>query len=537
MVGDSGDTDSGPVDTGESGDTDEVDTGDGELVALDVSPPALVVNPGAVYTLRVVGTDGDGVRTDATNAGFATSDSAIATVDAAGIVTAVAEGQATVTVTVEGLERAATVEVRDDGLCTVHVVDAITGEPVPGARVAEPATAGATTGSDGIATLSASTGGPLTFTAWKGETYGAVTVVGVVGRDVTLPLWPKDTGPRDATIRGDIDFSGVNDGTWEDLVVGFAAASIQGSLAALSLDDLFSDDRTVTVVGVDVDAPANLFVEGTVEDFEAVAADGPVAVWGLAGPIPIAEASENLSGTGDALALLIAHLDTLTWGQHTGGTASRDGAISLDLAPVYPFSGRRSVVLPPLSLGFQGGEDILVLVTEERRSEGFVATGLGLGDGSLDVQTVPEGAVSDSLGTAVLAYAQVGGLGTGGQTCSSVAREDGDGDLVFPSFLDVSTVDTRDAATRSLGVGVDSDAQFVRIRLVDRRNRVHDVLAPASWTGTLPTADTSFALAQAIIEVLAAHTTSGSFEEWLAHGAIDPDEVDPDSVARTVMEF
>lgn len=536
---DTGDT--GPVDTAdtapvETGDTGPVDTAAPTLLALDAYPPRMVVNPGATWATRVLATDLDGVRGDATGAAFAVDDPTIATVDADGVVTALAEGATTLRVALGGLEATTAIEVRAAGTMSVSVVDASTGLPLQGIRVSLQGVGGGSTDAAGTIALSPPDGGPVTVTAWvEDDTYDAVSVVGLVGREIVLPIWPKDVDPDDAHVVGTVDFSGVDDAGWTEVVVGFAAAAVQGELGALVLDRLFSDDRAITVYGVDANAPANLFVEGVAEDYDARAQAGPVAVWGLAGPLPISEVSSGLNGSGDALRLLVGYLDRMSWGMADGATAALDAQTTLHLAPGTRFDDTLPLTLPALSAGFNGTEDLFVLVTEERAAEGFVGTGLGLGNGTVDVARVADGSVTGSLGTVVLAYGQVGGLGSGGATASSVGRELADGTIAFADLLDVPTVDAWDPATRALAVTVDGDAHFVRVRLEDSRHRKHDVFVAGSWTGEIPRADADFGIARATVEVQALRATDGVFEQWMAEGILAPDALPSEAATRTVQ--
>lgn len=530
------------VDTAVDTDTGGVPT----WLALDVWPASLAVHPGATWTLRVVGTDPDGARDDLPSdlwgaeglPTFTVDDGTIVSVDAAGLVTALSEGVTTVRVAVGGLEATCAIEVRADSVATITVLDGATGLPIAGANVALPFTAPVETDAAGVALLPVLDGGPLTFSAWVDDTYDAVTIVGVAGRALTVSVLPKDTVVNDATLTGTVDFSGIDDGGWSDVVVGFAAASIQGSLGSTRLEDLFAEDRAITVFGVDADAPANLFVESAAETYVAAAFDGPVAVWGLGGPIAITDATESLSGSGDALRLLADNMNSMSWGQVTDRVGVSGGETTADLAPADRFDDIATVSLPPLSLGFTGTEEFFLLVTEERATEGFVVTGLGTGvpAASSEIPTVLAGTVADSLGTSVLAYAQVGGVGSGGATSVAVATENDEGNLIAPLLQDIATVDTWLPAERTFGYTVDADAHFVRIRIRDDRNRIHDIFAPSSWSGAIPNCVTSFRLASAGIEVLALETTGGSYEAWLSAGDLAVDDKPTVTAARTTQE-
>ncbi len=522
-------------------DTAPIDTGTPSWLALDVYPGAMIVHVGATWTLRVVATDPDDLRGDVDNSGglgalFTSDDPAVATVEATGLVTAIAAGTTTLRVALGGLETVSTVEVRADGVATITVLDARTGLPIEDANVAIPFTAPVRTDATGVALLPVIDGGPLTFSAWVDDSYDALTVTGVVGRQLTVSVLPKDTDLRSAALVGPVDFAGVDDAGWSDVVVGFAAGSIQGALASVKIEDLFAEDRAVTVFGVAVDAPANLFIEGTAGDYAATAVPGDIGVWGLGGPIAVADVTAGLSGAGDALGLLAANLGAMSWGHVTGLTATEGGTTTTDLAPADRFDDTQPMTLPALSIGFHGDESLFVLVTEETVNEGYIITGLGTGTGLLDVATVPAGTVSGSLGTQALAYAQVGGVGSGGATSTAIGSVASDGTMSFVDLQEVAVVSSWDAAARAIGATVDGDADFVRIRLRDDVNRVHDILAPASWAGTLPNCVTGFRLAHAEVEVLSLQTADGTYEGWLATGDLDPDTKSSVAAARTMQE-
>jgi hypothetical protein len=556
-VDETGDTDSASdtdTDTGETAiDTDtgetaiDTDTGDTGVVeppwlALAVWPEALVVHPGATYALRVVGTDPDGnggdLPGDLGAPVYTVDDATIASVDADGVVTALAEGTTTIRVAIGTLEVASAITVRADGVLTVTVLDATTGAPLENARVALPFTESVRTDAAGVALLPVTDPGPVSFSAWVDDTYDALTVIGLVGREVTVSVLPKDTDPRSASLDGEVDFSGVADGDFEHMVVGVASGSIQGALAPFRLEDLFADERTFEIYGVDVEAPANLFLEEAIDTYEATALPGEVAVWGLAGPLPIAEVTSGLSGTGDALALLAASIDGMSWGWAGGLVATAGATTTADLAPSVLFDDTVEVSLPPLPTAFEGDEEYFVLVTEERADEGFVVTGLGTGAaaGSAEIPSVAAGTVGGSLGTSVLAYAQVGGVGSGGPVSASVATVNADGALIAPMLQDVAIVDTWDTSSRSFGFTVDDGAHFVRVRLRDNRNRVHDILAPGSWSGEIPNCVNTFGLTSAEIEILSLETETGAYESWLAAGDLSPDTKTAITAARTIQD-
>jgi hypothetical protein len=445
----------------------------------------------------------------------------------------VGAGSTTVRATLDGAEALVAVTVTDASCVDVDVVDATTGAAVEGATVSVQGGSSVTTDASGAACVPVASGGaPVTVTAGLPEVYDALSVVNVVGRSLVLPLTPKGSDGRAAEVTGAVDYGGIADGGWTDVVLGFALASVDGALGAVVLDELFTDARTVTVFGMDLELPANVFVEDSVSDYTAATADGPVAVWGLGGPVPISELSSGVTDAGDALTLFVGHLDAMTWGWLGGGTASSSAPASLDLAPSLALDATTDVTLPGLPAGFAGDEEWLVLLAEERVDEGWIATGLGTGTGSAAIAGVADGTVTDSLGAGAVATAQAGGLGSGGALVTVTGTLATDGSWAFPDPLAVPSIDAWDPASRSLTLTAAADANWTRIRFSDDRKRVHDVLVAGAWTGALPSAPGTFHYPQADITVTTLRVPDGSFEDWAAAGAVSPSVLSPEASSR-----
>lgn len=524
-----------PPETGDSSpETGETGTTPTGWVALAVSPGHLVVHPGAAWTPRVVGTRDDGARADVA-AGFVVDDPAVLSVDADGRVTALATGATTLRVSFEGLEAAATVEVRDDMVLRVTVVDARTGLPVEDARVAFPSNTPQRTDASGVATLVAPDGGPVDVSAWRDEDWSALTVLQVVGRELVLPLWPRGaTGPA-AEVEGAVSFAEVPDPAWDEVGVGLVGAAFTPALATLDVDALFAPDRALTLYGAEVEAPANVVVEGTAEDYAAPAWPGAAGGWAFAGAFPVTEVTAAAGSTGDAFALFIDHLDQMRWGQGTGSAADLGAPSRIDLAPAVGLGDTWSFGLPALPLGFRGTEATLVLTAEETAA-GWLLTGMGLGTTVVEVDRVDPAEVPGSLGSGALAYAQVDGLGSGGATSAAATRADADGAMVFPELLDVAAIDAWDPKTRALTVRVDADAHLTRLRLVDPHQNVHDLVLATSWSGTLPNTLDDFSRARASLDIVAVSTLDGHYEEWVQIGAVEPGTLDVVAAAHTHQE-
>ncbi len=543
--GDSADTGGGYVDSGDVLDTSETgetgETGDTEdtgveagLAALDAWPSGLTVNVGATWSVRVVGTDKAGVRAVYTAAAFGSDDLSVATVDARGIVTAVGAGTATIDVSGEGFVVQLEVEVRAALEATVTVLDAATGAPIANASVWTNETE-VETDAAGVATVSVASAGPINITAWETSEWFAVSVLDTISRDVVLKLKRADEREPSAQLHGDVDFSGMLNADAAEEVFGLASGSVQGPLPLFQIDDLLAADRTLVYFGVEVAVPSNLFVKGYLEDYYADAFAGPVAVWGLGGPVPIAELAAGLNGTGDAMALLIDHLDDLRWGVSGGHTASAGATTEAALVPSVSFTDTTKVALPSLSAGFEGTEEQLVC-TFDGGDDGWVMTGLAMGAGVLDVRRVPAGSVPGSDRSAVWTMAQVGGIGSGPTGIAiSAAADDGASTLAFPDFQDIPTIDAWSFNTRHLDLTVDSDATLVRITMVDPRGRVHELYAGGSWSGVVDKHNDDFQRPTADITVQSLSVLDGHFEQGVTDGSIAPEAHEVESVSSCLL--
>ena len=111
---DGGMDDAGPVDAATAPDAGPSDDGGAmaALVSIDVTPSTATLDVGGTQALTVTGTYDDGsTAAVTTGVAFRTADAAVATVDDAGVVTAVASGTTTVTATVGALSDGAEVTV------------------------------------------------------------------------------------------------------------------------------------------------------------------------------------------------------------------------------------------------------------------------------------------------------------------------------------------------------------------------------------------------------------------------------------------
>jgi len=521
-VTDTGDTDTGAIDTGE---TDS-------LSAVALYPDDLVVHPGATFSLRALGTWTDG-SVAALSPDFASSDEAVATVDADGLVTAVGPGSAELTATADSQSGSVSVTVSDAGLMQVSVISATNGAALASVKVKVGAGALYQTGKDGTVSIPVSSAGPLEVTAYGGDVMPA-TIWGTVSRDVVLPVHTKDEFWADnARIEGDVDFSGVDGGGVGDISLGLVVPSFRYGPLMVEPDDLVAEDRTLTIFGQDVALPANLALDNIAPTYVAGSPAGSGAVWALAGAVPIGDVTDTLSAEGNstenALALLEDNIDALAWTWRSAGGLSSGETSTVDLQPSISFTGSVSVETGPLPGGFAGTEKPLVLVGESLPGAGVVVTGIALGAESVAVPTVPEGSVSGSDGAVAMAMAQVSGLGSGG-AISSAWGPVVDGAAVLPLFQNMPSVSSFDAESHAFEMWTDPRSTYVRLLLQSRDGTARLVyLDGGQAAGVL--ADPGFPMGYAVViwRILSLETTTDTFEGMVRRGALRSQVLAPQS--------
>lgn len=514
------------VDTADSGDTG-VEPGLGDLQAW---PSAMVVDVGATWPIRVIATDKGGTRSVYGAAVITADDPSVASVDSAGMVTALAEGSTTVRVMAEGLEVDLSVVVLTGFEAQITVVDGTSGAPIEGATV-RTAAGDTLTDASGVAAAPVVDGAPATFTVWIDDAHYSVSVLDTVNRRFTVPLKVVADQEPTAQLHGDVDFAGVPDAGLGDEVFGLASGSVQGDLTLFDVEDLLAPTRTLNYHGVEADVPSNIFVENFLEDYYAQVRPGAVAAWGLGGPVSVAELAAGLNGTGDAMALIIDHLPDMTWGTNGGITAVAGADADAPLAPSVAFTDSLHVALPSLSTGFDGTEEELVC-TFDGTADGYVLTGLGLGAGVMDIAKVPDGSVPGATDSAVFVMAQVGGLGSGGAVAVAVADASGS-TVTFPELQDIPVINDWTWEGRLLDFTTDPAATLVHVVMVDKGGKVLEVWTDGSWSGSLDKHNPSFHPNNATVTLESYEVVDGTFEHWVSAGDLEPADLAP--ITRSVV--
>lgn len=534
------DSDSGPpvitietgdyIDTSDT-DTDPPDTGDTGAVADRLSsvalyPADLVVHPGASFSLRAMGTWASGA-VDELTAAYASSDAKIAAVDKDGNVTAIAAGSVELTATADGISGAVSLTVADDGMVHVSVISATSGEPLEGVKVKVGEGDQLSTPKDGTLSIPVDDGGgPIEVTAY-GAAYMPATVWGTVSRQVTIPVHTdEEFWASNARLEGDVDFSGVDEGSLGELTIGLVVPSFRYGPLLIEPDDLMAEDRTVEIFGLKTDIPSNLSLKEHAEGYAAStpAATGHGAAWVIAGALPVGDITAALdadtSDTEGALSLLGEHIDELRWGWASADGLSSGETCGVDVLPSVRFSSSVQVQTGPLPGGFAGTEEPLVMVGRMIDDAGVVVTGLALGAGDVSVPAVPGSNVDGATGTVAMGIAQIGGLGSGG-AISAAWGPVVDGAAELPLYQNTPSVTSFDAVSHDFEMWTDPRSDYVRVVLQSRDGTARILYMPGGEVAGM-ISDPGFPMGYAVViwRILSLETTGDTFEGMVRSGEL-----------------
>ncbi|MCB9794385.1 MAG: Ig-like domain-containing protein [Alphaproteobacteria bacterium] len=507
--------DSGDTSADDSGD----DTGDTaiEMVSLSLTPGTLLVDIGASYSLRATLTGSDN-KPYPSSPSFSSSDEAVATVSAEGVVTAIGPGEATLLAEDLGLSASATVTVQEVPDLYVRVVDANTGEPLEGARVIW-GNRQANTDADGRTSLGVTAASAATITAFLPDSdYIPVSVVGVVARDVVVPLRPgAEEEGAPAQLSGDVDYSEVVEAEWDEQVIGLVGPSLQRSPLLFDPGQLLAPDRDVTLYGVPASLPGNLYVQGALDDWQALSWEGDLALWTLAGPVPVEELTSGFTSTGEALGLVLSHLEAFRYDALTELSVGAEGLSGLSVAPSASLDGTLYVEVPAPPEGAQSGQDALLVVLEDQGEAGWLLVGLDLAsEGYARVSVLPgEGE------RAVLAYYEQGGVGSGDGHAVSVAPVNR-GRAELDAWMSPPVYQGLDAVNRELSLTSDTRASAVRVYIRAPGGGGHrDLWLPAGeQVARIPDSGPEVGLGRPNLEILAVETGAQTWESLLCTGGL-----------------
>jgi hypothetical protein len=541
-----------PEETGDSLPPDEtappVDTEDtGEIIeptiaSLQLYPGDLAVFPGAELPLRLVAEDNLGVVADVdlTEAVLWSGDESVVTVDASsGLASALAEGSATLWASFGGLDASVELEVIPAGMAEITVVDIETGMPIENPFGSTPDGSRVEGDSAGLVQLEISEPGPATFSGWSRDHVPA-SIVGTVSRRLVIPVRTLASAEEEGVeVSGDVDFSSVPEGAYTDVVCGLSAATVPVHPLSFDLDNLVAEDRIVSIWGVDVALPGNLFIETYVENWQGMASAGDFGVWSLAGAVPIEDITAGLNGDSAAIDLVVQNLDAFVHGWSAGFTAAAGDSVDAPVAPDSALDEPVVVEVPPLSLGFSGDEEPLVLIFDQAADGSFAVAGLGQGNGTVDARRVPDGAIGHGSSWA-LAMAQVDGLGSGyGMALSAVPVESGMAEL--PDFQIVPSLDSFDGHTRAYSFETDPRAELVRVAFEGGGGELWDLYFPSGLQSGVLVRPQGYDIAWGRTQwtLTAIELSADTFEGLVTQGALGDQHLAPTAltVGRTGMGF
>ena len=513
-----GDSDS-PVESG----ADSGDTGEIEDRRLEVFPDDVVLGVGGVLQVRGVLVDDDGDTQDVELTLVSPGPEVTVAGDE---ITAVSPGELVVEATADGETATVKVLVQQEHELVVHLVEAHTGAPMTEGRLnidGEKALAD----TSGTVRMAVADGGPVTFTAYDATTDWIPAVVyDATVREITLPLRPvSDEDPIDGSVSGTLDLSSSVPSEWDELIVGFSGTALVDHALFYDGDELVGDERTVDFFGADVDLPGNISLEEVDTTWSAGCAEGTTGVWSFTVPVPINTMSAGLETVTDATALLAERAEDVRYAWQGGVTCGDE----VPLTPAAELDASVVVELPTeLPQGFYGTEDVLLLVLEQV-DEGSAIVGVGAGEGTV---TVPIHALG-GFGTQVLAYAEVGGAGSGSGRVLQLVDEGQDVD----AWKRAPSLDAFDGATATYELTTDDGHHLVRAHVLSFDGGRRDLyFAGGARTDVIPKVGPSMGFGRTIWRVRAVETSTATFQSALVTGALDPATMQDDAVSTGLLE-
>lgn len=347
---------------------------------LAVQPDGATIDDGTTLQLRARGVRRSGGSSDLGTVKWSAEGSA--TVDDNGLLTPSGTGTVTVTATSQGLTGMATVEIIAAGAADVRVIDATTGEPINGANVRVGSESDVVTGSDGLASVTGAFSGAIDVTVWA-DGYWPLTVRGATVRNLVLPIRPQTT-PEPGTFNGKIGFEsafGSPDPPSGSLYLGFAAASLSGNILAFNFEDLLGDNRPISLGGIEVDAPSNIYVHNVTSDYEARTPPGSTATFALGGEVELSTIVD-IAGNVDELSfgLIIQELipifnDFYFTARNDLSVDSADTVDGFDMNLDLPLTNKSAVTAPAIPVN---DPNPLVIAAVDLGDLGIIPAGFGI---------------------------------------------------------------------------------------------------------------------------------------------------------------
>lgn len=491
------------------------DVDDANIVAIEVYPSRIVMPIEVDVPLRVVAVDEFGNRWDV-EAELDTDHHKIARVED-GRVVARRDGETRVTARYGRLFAGATIEVTSSRWLEIDVIDAETGEALPDAVAW---TSGRDYAADRDGHISAvGDGREQSAVTIAADGYIPATLFHVAPREFTVRLRPDPGAAETVRISGKVDLAEVRKGGAGDKIVGLAATSLVDGALFVDVGDLFAETREVEVSGFPVQAPENVYIEGSADTWAVDAEAAHLGVWTLAGPLPVAKLASDFEGVGTAMSLMADHLDQFayTW---VGGIDTLDGEpVQMDLKPWAPFD--HSVVARVPESPFDD-DPLLLVLQDESGVDGPAVTGLGVGEGDVDVRRVDDDAFTFNGVSEVVALAQDGGLGVGATRLLARAPIR-DGAAALPPWQDAPVMGRFELDGKRFDLVTDDRAHVVWVTITSRDGRMRDLYLPSgAFEGEIPGDDVSMGWGDTTWTVHAVETAWGTYEHLLVDGELDP---------------
>jgi hypothetical protein len=458
---------------------------------------------------------------------YTSSDETVISVNSLGVVYAVGVGEASVFAEYDGVLAESTVTVQDNGEIWVRVIESSTGAPVSGARVMVDGVKHVTD-SNGEVEFSVEVGEAVNVTAYTDSSSELIlaTVMGVVGRDLVIPLrdgFADDRG--EATLGGAANLSDTipsgNDEKGEGLVtVGVALPTLQDGPLFFNAEHLLAETHVVDVYGFGVSIPTNLYIEHVLEEWSVKADNGPVGVWTLAGPVPFADLFGGFSTTSDLLDFMLPHLDGFMYTLESGLEADDLSPVTQELRPDTPMNLSIEVVMPPFPPAFSGTENAMLMALDGNEDDGLAVVGLGQGKLSAFMGRV-NGEVYGWEGEgSVLAYAEVGGVGTGGGRVLALA-DVVDGVAEITGWQEPPELVSFNHQDMSFSLSTDPSVQATRLHIRSGNGSRRDVyLPPGAISSILPTDGPDLGYGNTTWDLISIATETGSWDSMLSDGGL-----------------
>ena len=441
------------------------------LASLEVYPREATLEVGGDITLQVVGRTESGATESVTVNLWNSSNEDVATVDAAGVVTALATGETLITASGGGKTSSyVTIKVIETGKILVQVVDEA-GAGIPEAKVYLGDTSQGLTDELGRIEITGEFTGPQTVTAVKSGFHYA-TLMEVKNRDLRIPLRVQ---AETTSFAGNVDFTQMDDVRNNELRIGLITRSVSENPLALDFNTIVGDFREVVLCGIPLDLPSNFVGVSPqcnieITDYSVPGPQGDYAAFALVGDLPLSETLAVLQdplfyqNLGDFMLQIGGEISSFSFDVMTDISLT-SGAVTEGIDPVPDGLLSDSIVadVPLLPDGVDGDTPPLLFVVANMGETGFLPIGLAGGDDFVQIYHPPlEGALADRP-ISVVAMAARGGVGSDGPYAAVMAdKEEGDSIVELPEFMNLVELGTVNLTTREFPFYPVSDATLYR---------------------------------------------------------------------------